>query len=222
MRLSQFNTTPTEGSKQALYKLLQYLSCNEEFSIVGRYGGEHDEVECYSDSDHAGDRGIDCRSQTGIFVLLNGAPVYWRSVKQVSTAVSSACAEIYALSDAVKSIRLYRYRAMELGMSLPIPVQVKVDNTQAKSFARGTCVNSKLGGTFDVREAWVQELKNRSEVAVQYVDTTHNIADLLTKTHRTHRFQQLLSMVGSKQLRKISKDRALKVMVKFSHCVIST
>ena len=113
----------------ALYKVLQYLSCNSEFAIVGRYGGEHDEVECYSDSDHAGDRGVDCRSQTGIFVLLNGVPVHWRSVKQVSTAVSSACAEIYALSDAVKSVRLYRYRAMELGMSLPTPLQVKVDNT---------------------------------------------------------------------------------------------
>ena len=45
-RLSQFNTTPTEGSKQALYKLLQYLSCNSEFAIVGKYGGEYDEVEC--------------------------------------------------------------------------------------------------------------------------------------------------------------------------------
>lgn len=55
------------------------------------------------------DKGIDCRSQTGIFVLLIGVPVHWRSVKQVSTAVSSACAEIYALSDAVKSVRLYRY-----------------------------------------------------------------------------------------------------------------
>ena len=220
-RLSQFNTKPTEGSRKALYKILQYLSCNAEFAIVGRYGGDYDEVECYSDSDHAGDRGIDCRSQTGIFVMLNGAPVHWRSVKQVSTAISSACAEIYALSDAVKSVRLYRYRALELGMSVPLPLQVKVDNTQAETFAKGTCVNSKLGGTFDVRDDWVQELKDRSEVVVQHVDTTNNIADLLTKTHRTHRFQQLLSMVGDRQYRRISKDRAMAVMVQFSDCAMT-
>ena len=220
-RLSQFNTKPTEGAKKAVYKVLQYLSCNSEFPIIGKCGGSHDEVECYSDSDHAGDKGIDCRSQTGIFVLLNGVPVHWRSVKQVSTAVSSACAEIYALSDAVKSVRLYRYRAMELGMSVPLPLQVRVDNTQAKAFSKGTCVNSKLGGTFDVREQWVKELKNKSEVAVQYVNTTNNIADLLTKTHRTHRFQQLLSMVGDRQYGRMAKDRALKVIACHSQCLMA-
>ena len=76
-RLSQFNQRPTEGSRKALYKILCYLSCNAEFAIIGRYGGEYDEVECYSDSDHAGDKGIDCRSQTGIIILLNGVPVHW-------------------------------------------------------------------------------------------------------------------------------------------------
>ena len=70
-----------------------------------------------------------------------------------------------------------------------------IEYDEKYSFARGTCVNSKLGGTFDVRADWVKELKTGSEVNVQYVDTTNNIADLLTKTHRTHRFQQLLSMV---------------------------
>ena len=96
-----------------------------------------------------------------------------------------------------------------------------MDNTQAETFAKGTCVNSKLGGTFDVRNDWVQELKDRSEVVVQHVDTTNNIADLLTKTHRTHRFQQLLSMVGDRQYRRISKDRAMAVMVQFSDCAIT-
>ena len=105
-------------------------------------------------------------------------------------------------------------------MAVPVPLQVKVDNTQAKSFARGTCVNSKLGGTFDVRADWVEELKDRSEINVQYVDTTNNIADLLTKTHRTHRFQQLLSMVGDRKYRRLSRDKAMKVMVQFSDCVM--
>ena len=49
-----------------------------------------------------------------------------RSVQQVNTAISSACAEIYALFDAIKSVRLYRYRAMELGMAVLVPLQVKV------------------------------------------------------------------------------------------------
>ena len=105
-------------------------------------------------------------------------------------------------------------------MSVPLPLQVKVDNTQAKAFAKGTCVNSKLGGTFDMRSQWVEELKDRSQVTVQYVNTTNNIADLLTKTLRTHRFQQLLSMVGDRQYKRLSKDRAMKVMVQFAGCAM--
>jgi len=63
-----------------------------------------------------------------------------------------------------------------------------VDNTQAETFAKGACVNCKLGGTFDVRNDWVQELKDRFGAVVQHVNTTNDIADLLTKTHRTHTF----------------------------------
>jgi len=214
-RLSQFSNRPTVGSMNALYKILYYIKCNPNFTITGKYGGDTDDLECYSDSDHAGDKGIDCRSQTGIFIMLNGVPTYWRSVKQVSTSISSACAEIYALSDAVKHVRLYRWRACELGVSLPAPQQVQVDNTQAKTFAKGTCVNSKLGGTFDVREAWVQELRDRLEVDVQYVNTTNNIADLLTKTHKTVRFQQLLNMVGQKIYKRRAKQKASLAMARF-------
>ena len=106
-------------------------------------------------------------------------------------------------------------------MSVPLPLQVKVDNTQAQAFSKGTCINSKLGGTFDVREKWVTELKNKSEVVVQYINTTNNIADLLTKTHRTHRFQQLLSMVGDRQYRRMAKDKAMKVMACYSQCLMT-
>ena len=76
-------------------------------------------------------------------------------------------------------------------------------------------MNSKLGGTFDVREAWVQELRDRLEVDVQYVNTTNNIADLLTKTHKTVRFQQLLNMVGQKIYKRRAKQKASLAMARF-------
>ena len=131
--------------------------------------------------------------------MLNGAPVYWRSVKQIQTALSSACAEIYALSDAVKHARLYRWRGEELGMALHGPVVVQVDNLQAKSFQEGTCVQSRLRGTFDLREAWVQELRQRHEFTVEHASTVNNCADLLTKIHKTSRYKQLLAMIGCKE-----------------------
>ena len=171
-----------------------------------------DDIQCFSDSDMAGDLRFDTRSQTGIMIMLNDAPVYWRSVKQPRTAISVACAEIYALSDCVKHARLLRWRAQELGVALPLPLAVQVDNSQAKSFAEGTCVHSKLRGTFDVRSGWVEELRKDGEVVVKKINTEDNFADLLTKTHSTAVFQRLIGRIGSIKVKRQQRAMLLTVM----------
>ena len=163
----------------------------------------------YSDSDMAGDQKLNARSQTGIMILLNGAPVYWRSVRQPSTALRSACADIYALSDAVRHARLLNWRSEEMGMTPCKPLVVQVDNLQAKSFAEGTCVNSRLRGTFNVRDEWVMELKDRHELTVEHVSTVNNCADLLTKVHKTIGYQQLLGLTGTRLQRRMVQERAM-------------
>ena len=72
--------------------------------------------------------GLYCKSQSGTMIILNDAPVYWRSKKQPDTAISSACAEIYALSETVKEARLFMWRGEELGMAPVSPLPVQVDN----------------------------------------------------------------------------------------------
>ena len=213
-RLSQFCNYPTEGAEKALDKVLSYLKCTSDFSISA-YQTATDDVACYSDSDHAGDRGVDCRSQSGTMILLNGAPVFWRSAKQPVTSLSSACAEIYALSESVKQMQLYVWRAQEAGMPLSFPVSVQVDNTQAKSFAEGTCVQSKLRGNFDIRCEWVQQLRDSKQLIVEYVHTTNNIADLLTKVHPTVRYEQLLSMTQEKQVQKKEEAKTVSAMLAY-------
>ena len=41
---------------------------------------------------------------------------------------------------------------------------IYVDNTQSKSFQNATCINSKLRGVFGLRDAWVQELREKGQV----------------------------------------------------------
>ena len=165
----------------------------------------------YSDSDHAGQRAEHSKSQSGCIIFLKNSPVYWRSSKQVSTAISSATAEIYALSDCVKQAKLYQWRAQEMGVKVNNPICIKVDNLQAKSFSRGTCVETKLRGTFDMRSDWVAELRSALEVQVDYVSTTNNYADLLTKSHTSVRFEQLINMINPKKLRKVVQEKSMLV-----------
>ncbi len=57
-----------------------------------------------------------------------------RSKKQPVTTISSACAEIYALAEAVRDARLTMYKAQELGNNAQPPIEVLVDNAAGISF----------------------------------------------------------------------------------------
>jgi hypothetical protein len=179
-RLSQYSHNPTEGSRKALCRILGYLMTTVEFRIEGRVHGPSDHIAIYSDSDHASDKKIDTRSQTGIMILLNGVPCYWRSAKQPITALSSAEAEIYALSESVKHGRLFLWRCEEANIPVKWPMTIYVDNTQSKSFQNATCINSKLRGVFDLRDAWIQELRDKGQVETVAIPRKENKSDILT------------------------------------------
>ena len=91
---------------------------------------------------------------------------------------------------------------------------MQVDNTQAKSFAEGTCVQSKLRGTFNIRDGWVQELRDANTLIVEKASTDNNPADLMTRTHPTARFKQLqlVDMIGSKCANGMVQDTEMKAM----------
>ena len=179
-RLGQYSQHPTEGAYKALTRVLGYLASTPDFKLEGYVDGGADSVEVYSDSDHGGDKHLTTRSQSGVIITLNGVPVHWRSSRQPTTALSSAEAEIYALAEAVKCGRLFNWRCEEMGMEVKWPLTILVDNTQAITFQKGTCVNSKLRGTFDMRREFVEELRNANEIDTQHIDRAQNFADILT------------------------------------------
>lgn len=83
-------------------KIFRYLKATSDVGIHYKHD-EHAHLECYSDSDFAGD--IDTmKSTSGVVVMLNGAPVVWRSTKQTTTATSTTNAEFIAASLACTNI----------------------------------------------------------------------------------------------------------------------
>ena len=85
--------------------------------------------------------------RTGLIILVNGMPIHWRSNKQPVTAMSSAAAEIMALSDTMKDMRLRLWIAEEAQIEVIKPMVVQVDNKAAKSFQESTNPASKLQGS---------------------------------------------------------------------------
>ena len=137
--------------------------------------------------------------------FLNQVPVYWASRKQVQgTAVSSAMAEIYAMADTVRCARLFKWRCEDMGMTIKGPIVLEIDNTQAISFQRASCIDSKLKGFISLKEAWVKELRDLDILQTKHIPTKQNPADLLTKCHPAKDFKRLVKLVqGEQQTRRV-------------------
>ena len=97
------------------------------------------------------------------------------------TSLSAASAEIYALSEACKDAKLRMSVHRDIGRHVSYPIKIQVDNAAGVSFQHSTCASSKLRGIFDMAEKWVQELKDVQVVDAVKVDTSKNLADMLTK-----------------------------------------
>ena len=45
----------------------------------------------------------------------------------------------------------------------------------------GTCASSKLKGVYNMRWKWVQELRDQKQFKTVHIETSRNLADMLTK-----------------------------------------
>ena len=202
-RLAQFSANATVGAEKQLDQLLAWLSGNVSRRLSGPVV-QSTTWDVYSDSDHAGDRDLGTRSHTGVVAMCNGVPISWRSQKQPVTSVSSAAAEIYALSEAVRDSRLCKWRAEEMGCEVPSPIEINVDNSAGVVFQTHMNPHSKLKGMIDLRWTWVKELQDSKEIRAIKVDTKLNVADLLTKCHGRSTFNYLIDLVAERS-REIAK-----------------
>ena len=88
----------------------------------------------YCDSDYAGDSN-DCKSTSGILVIIGSSPVSWYSSKQALTAQSTTDAEIVGINQAAKEIIWLRNLFREIYLELFQPTKLKCDNTSSMKLA---------------------------------------------------------------------------------------
>ena len=98
----------------------------------------------YSDSDHAGSRGVQNKrcSQNGLLIQYNNATVEWYSkassvafasedIGEAHADVSSAAVEAYAVGNATQHILGLSYVVEEMGLKMAKPFKIEVDNQAA-------------------------------------------------------------------------------------------
>ena len=84
-------------------------------------------ISVFVDADLAGDKS-NRRSQTGVLIFINRAPIHWLSKKQPSVETSTFGSEFRAMKISVEMVEALRYKLRMFGVPLDGTASVFCDN----------------------------------------------------------------------------------------------
>ena len=136
-------------------------------------------LSCFVDANHAGNQ-KDRRSQTGILIFINKAPIHWYSKRQNTVKTSTFGAEFCAMKIAVELNDALRYKLRMFGVPIDGSTNVYCDN---EAVYQNTTVPES---TLKKKHHSIAYHRCRQAVAAKVIrvakqGTDKNLADLFTK-----------------------------------------
>ena len=187
--------SPVVRDLNAAKRVLRYLSGTRTIGLMFD-GGKMTPgvvIEGYSDADWANDRG-DRKSISGWVAKLNGCPVSWSAKKQRTVSLSTCEAELYALCEIVKEVLWLRGLMVEIGIDLKEPSVVHCDNQSTVAVSKNG-VKSDRTKHIDVKYNFIVDTIASGQVKSQWISTTDQQADLLTKPMAGAVFERLRNLL---------------------------
>ena len=156
--------------------------------------GKYVSTHCFVDANLAGDT-LTRKSQTGILIFVNRAPILWHSKRQSTVEASTYGSEIVAMKTAIELIESLRYKLRMFGVPIEGPTNVFCDNESVVK----NC--STPESTLKKKHHAISYHRNREAVAAGTVRITKeptktNLADVFTKVlgriERTTKFDKFM------------------------------
>jgi hypothetical protein len=125
--LSKCMDSTTKAAYKEILRVTKFVLDTESYclKIQPKASEENWDLVVYSDNDWA------------------GVPICWRSKGQKGVSLSIIEAEYVAMSEAVKEIRFVYYLLESLGISVKLPITVRIDNIgaifMAQNASSGVC-----------------------------------------------------------------------------------
>jgi hypothetical protein len=142
--------------------------------------GKPVQINCFVDADHAGNT-VTRRSQTGILIFLNMAPIFWFSKKQNTIETSTFSSEFVALKIASEKIISIRYKLRMFGIPIDGPTNVFCDNEAVyKNSSIAASTLKKKHNSIAYHK--VRECVASGIIIVYKEESGSNLADILTKS----------------------------------------
>jgi hypothetical protein len=179
-KLSRFTSNPGSDHWYALERVMRYLKGTSTYGL--HYTGYPAVLEGYSDSNWISDAN-EIKATSGYIFTIGGAAVSWRSRKQTILTKSTMEAELVALESATTEVEWLKELLMDLLMvaKLVPAILLHCDNQSMITIVGNAKENSKFSRHVKRRIKSVRYLRNTGEIAVEYINTTRNLADPFTK-----------------------------------------
>jgi Reverse transcriptase (RNA-dependent DNA polymerase) len=147
-------------------------------------------THCFVDASHGSDRATR-RSQTGILIFCNRAPIIWFSKRQNTVEASTFGSEFQALKNAVELIEALRYKLRMFGVPIDGPSNVFCDNEAV--YKNTTLPESTLKKKHhSIAYHRCREAVAAGTVRIAKEGTKTNLSDLFTKLLPQPRREELL------------------------------
>jgi hypothetical protein len=193
--VSRFLEDPREDHMAAVKNIVRYVAGTQNWGLwFSLKKGEEATLTVFSDSDYAGDTD-ERKSTAGVICFLSGSPIAWQSMKQKVIAQSSCEAEYIAAANATcQALWLSRVMAEMQGTTPSIPL-VKVDNKSAISLIKNPVLTDK-SRHIEIKYHLVRENASKGRIAVEFIGTSNQLGDVLTKSLGKVKFQELHDRIG--------------------------
>lgn len=182
-RLSQFQENPGRLHWNLLLRVLGYVWDTRKYQLnLSNITGTL-EIVAYSDADYAAN--LDDRTScSGQLILVGGAPVDWRTIKQRCVALSTMESEFLALTETSKQLVWIKNIIAECASASLFNFVDKVvllsDNQSAIAFASSPIENNRTKHVA-VRHFFVRDLIYQEIFKLKFVQSKNNLADPFTK-----------------------------------------
>ena len=192
-QVAKFCANPTKVYWLAVKRILRYLKGTVFLGLF--YSNEYNSNLCgYADSDFAGDLN-DRKSTSGYIFMLNNGVISWSSKKQTVVALSTAEAELVALSHASQEAVWFRKLFRDFSLLINEPTVIFEDNQSTICIGNNNICSTKTKHVA-IKHFYVRDLVELKEIELKYCPTDLMLADVCTKGLPKIKFNKLVALIG--------------------------
>lgn len=196
---SRLQEGATDNHWSHLKRVLRYMQSTIDLKLTYKFDSEAPPVSAYVDADWGSDT-VDRKSTSGYVLLVYNCPILWQSKKQPMVALSSTEAEFVAACSVATEILWVHKLFSDINLQIENPTTIFEDN-------QGTIAMSKNPETrrtkhIDIRYNFLRDLVQEKKLKMEYVSTSNQIADILTKALPRDQFETLRNRILSGSVKK--------------------